>query len=90
MPEPQRLGDADQVEKKEDWDDSQDGLLSCFCLVVLRDKMNTGPYYPVYAVIVQINGEFFKYDLFKCKCFYLIILFVPFPECNADCWVYGS
>lgn len=49
MPESQGLGDAEQVEKKEDWDDSQDGLLSCFCLVVLRDKMNRGPCYPVYS-----------------------------------------
>lgn len=31
--------------EKEDWDDSQDDLLSSFCLIVLRDKMNTGPCY---------------------------------------------
>lgn len=32
--------------EKGDWDDSQDDLLSSFCLTVLRDKMGTGPCSP--------------------------------------------
>lgn len=41
--EPHGRSDADQAQRKRDWDDSQDDLLSSFCLIVLGDKMGTGP-----------------------------------------------